>query len=163
MKHYSALQAVAHAAPPRPNFDATSRRVSHPRNGFGMSDASTTLPIGRQVSLPGHFDTPLVLGAAHPLAKGFECRVCLLDGTLDEVVSAEEEAAAPAWESKTPLANAPQLRLLVNSDRIRLAYTQDPHLAVSLSGTRAGKRKPTYELTVVLPVDEPSPATAAKP
>lgn len=110
-----------------------------------------------------HFDGQVALEVTRPLAKGFECRVCLPDGTLDEVVSAEEEAAAPAWESKTPPANAPQLRLLVNSDRIRLAYTHDPHFAVSLSGTRAGKRKPTYELTAVLPVDEPSPATAATP
>src|SRR6266536_2052953 len=35
-----------------------------------------------------------------------------------------------------PLANADQLRLLVESARIRLAYAHDRHFAVSLSGIR---------------------------
>ena len=53
-----------------------------------MSDAATALPIGQQVSLRGHFDVPVVLEAARPLSKGFECRVRLPDGTLDEAVKA---------------------------------------------------------------------------
>ncbi|MBI4028201.1 MAG: DUF3883 domain-containing protein [Verrucomicrobia bacterium] len=102
---------------------------------------SLSLPIGLQVSLPGHFNVPVVLEGTRPLAKGFECRVRLPDGTLDEAVISHEEAAAlagaaPASESKTPLANADQLRLLIESARIRLAYAHDRQFAVSLSGIR---------------------------
>ena len=106
-----------------------------------MDAGQTTLPVGQQVSLPGHFDVPVVLEAARPLAKGFECRVRLPDGTLDEAVISAEEARAlagmiPTANDKTPLANADHLRLLVESARIRLAYTHDRHFAVSMSGIR---------------------------
>lgn len=106
-----------------------------------MADATTSLPVGQQVSLPGHFDTLVVLEAARPLARGFECRVRLPDGTLDEAVITQEEASAlagsaPQPENKTPLVNADQLRLLVESARIRLAYAHDRQFAVSLSGIR---------------------------
>lgn len=59
-----------------------------------MVTEQITLPLGQQVSLPGHFDVPVVLEAARPLGKGFECRVRLPDGTLDEAVLSAEEAAA---------------------------------------------------------------------
>jgi hypothetical protein len=106
-----------------------------------MANESATLPIGQQVSLPGHFDTPVILEAARPLAKGFECRVRLPNGTLEEAVISLEEAAtlagtAPTPDTKTPLVNADQLRLLVESARIRLAYAHDRQFAVSLSGIR---------------------------
>jgi SNF2 family DNA or RNA helicase len=106
-----------------------------------MGGTIAQLPIGRQVSLPGHFDLPVTLESARPLGKGFECRVRLHDGTLDEAVISEQEAAAlagsaPDTESKTPLANADQVRLLIESARIRLAYAHDRQFAVSLSGIR---------------------------
>jgi len=99
------------------------------------------LPIGKLISLPGHFDVPVTLEAARPLGKGYECRVRLPDGTLDEAVITSEEAAALAGasepvESKAATVNAEQLRLLVESARIRLAYSHDKHFAVSLSGIR---------------------------
>ncbi|MHC1763625.1 MAG: helicase-related protein [Verrucomicrobiia bacterium] len=99
------------------------------------------LPIGKQISLPGHFHVPVILEAARPLGKGFECRVRLPDGSLDEAVITAEEAAALAGaaapvESKATTVNAEQLRLLVESARIRLAYAHDKHFAVSLSGIR---------------------------
>ena len=40
-----------------------------------MVTETQKLPIGQQVSLPGHFDVRVTLEAARPLAKGFECRV----------------------------------------------------------------------------------------
>jgi hypothetical protein len=106
-----------------------------------MGGTKAQLPIGRQVSLPGHFDLPVTLESARPLGKGFECRVRLHDGTLDEAVISEQEAAVlagstPDPSSKTPLANADHLRLLVESARIRLAYAHDRQFAVSLSGIR---------------------------
>lgn len=101
----------------------------------------SALPIGKQVRLSGHFDTEIVLESARPLGKGFECRVRLPDGSLDEAVITAEEAAALAGasepvESKTTTVNAEQLRLLVESARIRFAYAHDKHFAVSLSGIR---------------------------
>jgi superfamily II DNA or RNA helicase len=106
-----------------------------------MNDERVILPVGQQVSLPGHFDAPVMLEAARPLAKGYECRVRLPDGTLDEAVISDQEAAAvvgaaPLADSKTALVNADQLRLLVESARIRLAYAHDRQFAVSLSGIR---------------------------
>jgi SNF2 family DNA or RNA helicase len=99
------------------------------------------LPIGKQVSLPGHFDVPVTLEAARPLGKGFECRVRLPNGTLDEAVITSEEAAALVGaseqvDSKADTVNAEKLRLLAESARIRLAYSHDKHFAVSLSGIR---------------------------
>ena len=56
-----------------------------------MGGTNAQLPIGQQVSLPGHLDLPVTLESARPLAKGFECRVRLPDGTR-----AEAEAKAEA-------------------------------------------------------------------
>ena len=83
----------------------------------------------------------MVLEAARPLGRGFEIRVRLPDGSLDEADITAEEAAALAGatapvESKATPVNAEQLRLLVESARIRLAYAHDKHFAVSLSGIR---------------------------
>ena len=99
---------------------------------------SKELPIGEQVLLPGHFDGPVTLEAARPLTNGLECRVRLPDGTLEEAVLSEEEATALgkiSADGTTPaVANAEDVRLLVESTRIRLAYAHDKHFAVSLSG-----------------------------
>ena len=106
-----------------------------------MTTETHTLPIGQQVPLPGHFDVRVKLEAARPLAKGFECRVRMPDGSIEEAVISAEEAAAlsgtiAAAEEKPTLATADQLRLLVESARIRLAYAHDRQFAVSLSGIR---------------------------
>jgi hypothetical protein len=124
-----------------------------------MGGTIAQLPIGRQVFLPGHFDLPVTLESARPLGKGFECRVRLHDGTLDEAVISEQEAAAlaggtPNDESKTPLTNADHLRLLVESARIRLAYAHDRQFAVSLAnpalkGGELGDVSPTAELSAL--------------
>jgi hypothetical protein len=75
-----------------------------------MPDTTANLPIGQQVSLPGHFNVPVVLEAARPVGRGFECRVRLPDGSLDEAVLTAEEAATltgsvPTADAKIPLAN----------------------------------------------------------
>ncbi len=103
--------------------------------------------IGNRISLPGHFDSPVLLEDARPLGAdgsiGYECRVRLPDGTLDEaVISAEEVAAVLAagegTEETTAVrpADPEKLRLLIESARIRLAYAYDRQFAVSLSGIR---------------------------
>ncbi|MDE0416418.1 MAG: helicase-related protein [bacterium] len=75
-------------------------------------------------------------------SAGYECRVRLPDGALDETVITPDEAAAllgmeAAHADATPRpVPADRLRLLVESVRIRLAYTYDRQFAVSLSGIR---------------------------
>jgi hypothetical protein len=54
----------------------------------------TRLPIGVRIQLLGHFDAPVILEGARPLPNGYECRVRLADGTLEETVISKEEAAA---------------------------------------------------------------------
>lgn len=101
--------------------------------------------IGQRILLPGHFDVPVVLEEARPLGPsdgaGYECRVRLPDGTLEEAVISAEEAAAILGtrfeEAKAePPVDAEKLRLLIESARIRLAYAHDQQFAVSLSGIR---------------------------
>lgn len=106
-----------------------------------MSRSQLQPPIGQRVVLPGHFDTPVTLEEARPLGRGCECRVRLPDGTLEEAVISEEEAAdlaAPASQGATTIqpVDADRLRLLIESARIRLAYAHDRQFAVSLPGIR---------------------------
>jgi SNF2 family DNA or RNA helicase len=107
-----------------------------------MEIEAARFPIGQKVVLPGHFDQAVTLEGVRPLGRGFECRVRLADGSLDEAVISEEEAQILIGDSgsndATTIipADADQVRLLIESARIRLAYTHDPHFAVSLSGIR---------------------------
>src|SRR5271157_4653310 len=107
----------------------------------GMSDGGLSIPVGQRIQLPGHFAEPVVLESVRPLGDGFECRVRLADGTPDEAVISREEAEIvfgrqeEAPSSVKPV-DAESIRLLVESSRIRLAYTHDRHFAVSLSGIR---------------------------
>jgi len=120
-----------------------------------MGDDLLTGRIGQRISLPGHFDVPVVLEDARPLgpacagsaagrsdaSSGYECRVRLPDGSLEEAVISAAEAASilgadqEVSESAKPV-DADKLRLLVESSRIRLAYAHDRQFAVSLSGIR---------------------------
>jgi superfamily II DNA or RNA helicase len=110
-----------------------------------MADHRLTAVIGRQISLPGHFDEPVTLEDARPLgpdgASGFECRVRLRTGSLEETVITPVEAATLAGEDrpavrKPPAVDAGRLHLLIEATRIRLAYSYDRQFAVSLSGIR---------------------------
>jgi SNF2 family DNA or RNA helicase len=110
-----------------------------------MAENRLMLPIGQRVSLPGHFDVPVILEDARPLgpdgSSGYECRVRLPDGSLDEAVISSAEAASLAGADRAPSivvrpVDAEKLRLLVESARIRLAYAHDQQFAVSLSGIR---------------------------
>jgi len=101
----------------------------------------TDFPVGQRVSLPGHFSEPVVLEAVRRLATGYECRVRLADGSLEETVLSDEEAKVLLEQPLSPpeagrAVDADRLRLLVESARIRLAYAHDPQFAVSLSGIR---------------------------
>jgi superfamily II DNA or RNA helicase len=103
--------------------------------------AEAQFPIGRRIDLPGHFAEPVVLESVRALGDGYECRVRLANGTPDEAILSPDEAAvvfgrhAELPDSVKPV-DAESLRLIVESSRIRLAYTHDRHFAVSLSGIR---------------------------
>lgn len=111
-----------------------------------MVENALSARLGDRVVLAGHFDVPVVLEDARPLgaggSAGYECRVRLPDGSLDEAVVSHGEAAAilraedTREEAARRPADAERLRLLVESARIRLAYAYDRQFAVSLSGIR---------------------------
>lgn len=65
-----------------------------------MNPAKRALPLGRRVSLPGHFEVAEVLEVARPLGvngcRGYESRVRHPDGTSVEAVISPVEAAACA-------------------------------------------------------------------
>ena len=99
------------------------------------------LPEAQEVAHPGHFDVPVTLEDARMLGGGFECRFRLPDGSLEDAVIPFEGAASLAKSvqlSTTSVhpANTEKIRLLVESARIRLAYTYDHQFAVSMSGIR---------------------------
>ena len=117
-----------------------------------MPENALAEQVGTQVSLTGHFDVPVRLEDARPLglngSAGFECRVRLPDGTLEEAIISPEEAAAILGAKETPAprpVDADRLRLLVESARIRLAYAYDRQFAVSLSGIPCGATVQRFE------------------
>lgn len=105
-----------------------------------MTDQQIENLTGKSIALPGHFDTPVTIEEIRKLGKVFEFRVRLRDGNLQEVVISQEEADALcsttniSFGSKKVSAN--DLSLVIESARIRLAYTHDPQFAVSISGIR---------------------------
>ena len=113
-----------------------------------MVEHTLSAQIGNRIELPEHFDVPITLEAVRPLGTdggiGYECRVRLPDGTLEETIISETEATrifgAGAARTNERTASRPadseRLRLLVESTRIRLAYAYDRQFAVSLSGIR---------------------------
>ncbi len=67
-----------------------------------MSSSLLTPLMGQRISLPGHFDVPVILEDARPLGSddttGYECRVRLPDGSLEEATLSTEEATARVYE-----------------------------------------------------------------
>jgi hypothetical protein len=64
---------------------------------FVMGGTIALLPIGQQVSLRGHFDCPVVLEAACPLAKGYGCRVRQLDDFRQTTFTARQDVHLICW------------------------------------------------------------------
>ena len=104
-----------------------------------MAIDSSRLPIGQKVTLAGHFDQAVTLEGVRPLGRGFECRVRLADGSLDETVISEEEARSLVGDNDNEAgtivpADADQVRLLIESTRIRLASRTTPILRSASQG-----------------------------
>ena len=123
----------------RPSGEADKTRETIER----MAEHSLSEQIGNRVALTGHFDVPVILEDVRPLgangSAGYECRVRLPDGALEEAVISPDEAAAILGAQEKCAArpaDAERLRLLIESARIRLAYAYDRQFAVSLSSIR---------------------------
>lgn len=99
---------------------------------------------GRRVSLPGHFEGVVTVEDARPLrsGEGAEIKVRLANGELDETILSSANLSAllefdQKGEVSAPVPVDPEkLRMLVESARIRLAYSYDKQFAVSISGIR---------------------------
>jgi SNF2 family DNA or RNA helicase len=101
--------------------------------------------IGHTITLPGQFDVPVILEDVRLLgpdsSAGYECRVRLPDGTLEETIISLSEATSIIGVDRKPSdlirpVDSEKLRLLIESTRIRLAYVHDHQFTVSLSGIR---------------------------
>jgi SNF2 family DNA or RNA helicase len=96
--------------------------------------------IGKKVTIPGHFNEPVVVEAVREIMGGYELQVRLPDGSLDEAILSLSEAALFAeqtgGEPEAKIVDARKISLLVESARIRLAYAHDRQFAVSMSGIR---------------------------
>lgn len=78
--------------------------------------AADNFPLGQRITLAGHFDQPVVLEEVSALGSGFECRVRLSDGTLDETVISTDEAA----KLRQPAVGTVEKITPVDSERLRL-------------------------------------------
>ena len=59
-----------------------------------MTDSSEDdkrFPIGQKVKMSGHFNEAVTLESVRDLGNGFECRVRLSDGTLEETIISNED------------------------------------------------------------------------
>jgi SNF2 family DNA or RNA helicase len=97
--------------------------------------------VGRRVVLPGQFEGEVVVEVARSLGSSIELRVRLPSGDLDEAVLPAADVDGllnhqPAPTTAVHPVDAEKLRLLVESARIRLAYTYGRQFAVSPSGIR---------------------------
>lgn len=98
--------------------------------------------IGKKIKIPGYFAAPVIIEAIEPLSGAMLLRVRNHEGRPDEVVLARDEfekllADIPSETEKNELVSGEELRLLIESTRIRLAYCYDPYFAVSLTGIKS--------------------------
>ncbi len=97
--------------------------------------------VGRRLTLAGYFAVPVTIEHAEPEGEDIVfIRVRTQAGLLDEIpvpVDALEVALDTTVTPESNLVDGGDLFLLVESARIRLAYSHDPHFAVSLSGIEA--------------------------
>jgi len=92
--------------------------------------------LNKKIKLPSQFAEPVKVEDITPLGTNYKLRVRKTNGLLEEVIITDkelEEIQIISEEINTPV-NAKHLLLLVESYRIRYAYSYDPYFAVSLSG-----------------------------
>ena len=94
---------------------------------------------GRRLMLKGYYSEPVLIESVTAEGALLFLRVRTTDGRPDEIVVEPPEllaALASAPVAVSELVSASDFALLVESERIRLAYNFDPYFAVSLSGVR---------------------------
>jgi len=107
-----------------------------------MIDAMQSL-VGQRVILAGHFARPVIIESAVRKDNTLALQVRLEDGSLQETrLTADEvdellQKRGVLLQQSQQLAPSDDLRLLIESHRINLAYAYDPLFAVSLSGIRS--------------------------
>ncbi|MGQ9647290.1 MAG: DEAD/DEAH box helicase, partial [Thermodesulfobacteriota bacterium] len=104
------------------------------------SDFSTL--IGKKVQIPGHFSTSVSIEGIKHLGTAILIQVRTSTGKPDETVLSNEEVEKlfeqiSQQQEEQIQVPGEDLRLLIESNRIRLAYCYDPYFAVSLSGIQS--------------------------
>ena len=92
--------------------------------------------LNKKIKLPSQFSEPVKVEDITSLGTNYKLRVRKTNGHLEEVIITDkelEEIQIISEEINTPV-SAKHLLLLVESHRIRYAYSYDPYFAVSLSG-----------------------------
>ncbi len=125
--------------------------------------------IGQKIMLESHFPYPVVVEAVKSLGKLLALQVRADDGTIKETFLTDQEVQGllktldTSPQQTMQSVPAEDLRLLIESHRIGLAYAYDPLFAVSLSGIRSlphqieavyGKMLPQARLRFLL-ADDP--------
>ncbi len=92
--------------------------------------------LNKTIKLPTHFPEPVEVESITRIGNHYKLRVRTIDGYLDEVMVTKEEIEGVEIISKERYkpVDPKHLSLLVESHRIRYAYSYDPYFAVSLSG-----------------------------
>ncbi|MHB8630209.1 MAG: hypothetical protein ACYDBJ_28760 [Aggregatilineales bacterium] len=93
--------------------------------------------IHRRVLIPSYFAAPVIIEAADAEDNFVYLRVRTESGQLEEVTLSQDElmeALSGSTFEETRAIPANEQFLLIETERIRLAYTYDPFFAVSLSG-----------------------------
>lgn len=140
-EHRLEIEQLEELEQQKPEFDNKEDTMVQSKQQPKTQANNLQFKVGQKVTMVGHFPQPVVLEEVRNLGAGYECRVRLADGSLDETVITQEEAIeifGSSLEStpNVPPADAEQLRLLIESARIRLSYAHDKQFAVSLSGIR---------------------------
>ncbi|MCS7214943.1 MAG: helicase-related protein [Thermodesulfovibrio sp.] len=92
--------------------------------------------LNKKIILPTHFADPVEVESINKIDTHYKLLVRRTDGYLEEIVLSPEELneIQIISEDKGQIVDAEQLALLIESYRIRHAYSYDPYFAVSLSG-----------------------------
>jgi SNF2 family DNA or RNA helicase len=92
--------------------------------------------LNKKVKLPTQFAEPVKVESIMVLGCHYKLRIRKTDGLLEELIITDEEIKEIQLISEeiNTLINPKHLLLLVESRRIKYAYTYDPYFAVSLSG-----------------------------
>lgn len=101
--------------------------------------ASLRAALGRRLLLKGFYSDPVLIEGISEEGSLIFLRVRTADGRPDEVIIDPDDlhaALATAPPAQVALVPPGDFALLVESERIRLAYAFDPYFAVSLSSVR---------------------------